>query len=747
MERSHTTDLSTSGSKVEERDTHRGRDGLRVDRGKSRRLTANQYLDMFNRERRVSSALEYFPTAPGGDVDIRRVEDVPPELTLKVAAEIAKQSARHSGSNPDECEDAAEAAAQDDQEKGAVLPGDHGERVTEDPKRGRPGLCERLRNKFFPRGPTTSAMMAARLQPTPFGVNRFIMLGIYLIYSLLTGRVYFAWPSISNMLFRSEAYLWKCGDLDDPSAIDLRQEENGGRRFACEDQNTEVQKLFVVCLACAFACALLAGLLLDKVGPKLTGLFGQTCNFTAWMLLGFAGENMPTYCPAFVLMGVGADSGYMASLSIANLFPGHEALVVALLGSAKSLSYAVPTILDTLDANSSAITVKDVCLGYAALGPGLCWLICFLLIGFHPFLPWASFVHIEEALEQLARRQSGRQWSQVFRSSSVSSVFKLRKGKDSGSGVGEGSGTSRHQTETVNRRTSSITVQSNGAPASESAPSLRRQLMSKYCLLMVIHTVVQALAYPFLSTSAENLYGKDVNNFLGFGLPFGCVACIIYGKLTDMYGITKVLIGINTIITVVFVLTLVQTTVTAYIAAVLIIFYVGFYSSQVYCFVSDTFAAAQFGRIVGSIFMVGGFSSLLKIPLQSMVVDVFHSVYTWPVVMMMGLCCFNFGILGMLLYFKKKNPHPFWPADVAAADEKRTGKRPKGEPDGERRQLVVKAGSDAELGVSATATRTSDLGGRFETELVDVRVSISPAVGAEDPGKMDSARENRKEQN
>ncbi|KFH12203.1 putative transporter [Toxoplasma gondii VAND] len=725
MERTCTTDLSTSGSKVEERNPQRGRGGVRVAPALSRRLTVDEYLDLFHRERRVSSALEYFPTAPVRESEICRVEDVPPELTLKVAAELARQNSRLSANYLDASGGGGEVTPQDEEQEDAGIPEGQVEKATEDPKLGFSGLCERLRNKFFPRAHTTSAMMAARLQPTPCGVNRFILLGIYLIYSLLTGRVFFAWPSISNMLFRDGAYLWNCGDLDDPAAVDHRLEENGGKRFACEDQNTAVQNLFVVCLACAFACALLAGLLLDKLGPKLTGMFGQTCNFTAWVLLGFAGEGVPTYYPAFVLMGVGADSGYMASLSIANLFPGHEALVVALLGSAKSLSYAMPAILDTLDANSSVISVKDVCLGYAVLGPGLCWLICLVLIGFHPFLPWASFVHIEEAVEQLARRQSGRQWSQVFRSSSVSTIFKMKRGKISGSREEDGD-SSRPQIESVNRRTSSVTVHSSGpsAPAADPAPSLRRQLMSPYCILMVVHTVIQSILYPFLSTSAENLYGKDVNNFLGICLPFGCVACIIYGKLTDMYGITKVLIGLNTIITVVFVLTLIHTVATSYIAAVLIIVYVGFYSSQVYCFVSDTFAAAQFGRIVGTIFIVGGFSSLLKIPLQSMVVEVFHSVYTWPVIMMIGLCCFNYGILGVLLYFKRKNPHPFWPADAAAAVDERVEKTSSGKQGGRSGELVIKAGSETELGVPTTVTPSSDLGGRAEPDAEDVCVAI-----------------------
>ncbi|PFH38163.1 hypothetical protein BESB_005040 [Besnoitia besnoiti] len=596
-----------------------------------------------------------------------------------------------------------------------------GGRASHEPATAPIRLFERLFERKCRTLHSTPAMAAARLQPTPFGINRFVLLGVYIVYALLTGRVYFAWPNISNMLFRSGAYLWLCGDLGDASSIDLRLPENGGRRFACEHQNTEVQNLFVVCLSCAFACSLLAGFLLDKFGPKLTGLFGQTFNFTAWILLGLAGRGMPTYYPSFVLMGIGADSGYMATLSVANLFPGHEGVVVALLGSAKSLSFAVPTILDTVESKNSAISVKDTCFGYAALGPGLCWLICLLLIEFYPFLPWASFVHLDEAEERLRRRQEGRSWSHIIRSSSVSSLFSLRKG----SSRVDSSDILAQQVDSADARGSSVVEQAVTAAPPEPLPSLPQQLLSKFCFLMVFHVVIQALAYPFLSTSAEGLFGKDVNNFLGVGMPFSCISCIIYGKLTDMYGITKVLLGLNTIITAVFGLALVQTRATAYIAAVLLIFYVGFYSSQVYCYVSDTFASAQFGRIVGAIFMIGGFCSLLKIPLQSMVVHVFHSKYTWPVVMMIGLCFVDYGVLGLLFYYKKKSPHPFWPTEAIADAEQRKERKFQYSREQRRRKRGVSGESEAELAAKTTLVPSSDHGWRLETEPVDVCVAIS----------------------
>lgn len=268
--------------------------------------------------RRLPPVMARFPAGP-----VLQAEDVPPEVARKVATELSKKKSRVFPVKADTADASADSPLEprhrDATPDASVISSDKPPRARRRPA-GLPSVFRRL----YDRVDSTPAMVAARVQPTPFRTNRFVLLIVYLVYALLTGRVYFAWPNISNMLFRSGAYVWVCGDLGAPGFVDLRADENGGWRFACEAQNTEVQKLFVVCLACAFACALLAGVFLDKLGPKLTALFGQACSFTAWMLLGFAGQQFPSYYPAFIILGVGADSGYMPVLSIANLFPGHE---------------------------------------------------------------------------------------------------------------------------------------------------------------------------------------------------------------------------------------------------------------------------------------------------------------------------------------------------------------------------------------------------------------------------------------
>lgn len=879
-----------------------------------------------------------------------------------------------------------------------VVPGESAQASSHSPaSKRRGGLCFYLRQRIrqlIGHVEATPALTAAKTQRTPCGVNRYLLLCVYFFYSFLTARVYFAWPSLSNLLFRSNAYEWLC----DGASPDLRLPENGGRRYRCEAQNSQVGSLFVTCLTFAFSCSLLAGILLDFLGPKITALIGQLCNMLAWLLLAFAGKGSQTYFPAFIFMGIGSDVGYLPVLSSANLFPGHEGLVVACLGAAKSLSFAIPAILDAIELGLEKSTLQDVSLGYVAIGPGFCVLLSLVLIPLQAFVPWNEFVYLDEEPQLAAARPLVRvndsfasyeahAWRDSFssfqdvkdwmhqhhlatpleelthtnaaaaaaasstRGPLLSSSFFAANATvpaggggsaptstgpgqtldtpgaaaGSGSGVAAGSVTSTpsvglHGMETKGKTTDSssssskagaavakeeatehgrapdvstavygsvsteaffpsaaalesgssadtmtaadadiqrglqhpgaqdgvtveelqrqeedairegptedagqptrekgdaiagtpaagvdrllsldtsahspataaaagetgkrpsdpdevtaggetaaITTGSEAAAAPEeetcavtvheeeeehvlreegnvalaaspetrgnalaaeeetsdraavssaggrrrsiaalqvrrgrrddrsrggarsssvrshgtagrhreeiaTTPSFRRQFLSKYSFGIIFYSVLKALMYAFFTTGGENLLGKRVNDFLGAALPFSCIPCILLGKVVDLMGIMPVLLLLNTCITLAYAFSMIPSTGTAYLGALLYICYVSFYSSQSYCYVSDTFSSCHFGKLVGTIHMIAGLLSLLKIPMQSMVVHVFHSNYLYPCVFMLVFCGANFIVLIWLVFLKRKDPHPFWPQsarDAAAAE-------------------------------------------------------------------------------
>ncbi|KAF8819397.1 transporter, major facilitator family protein [Cardiosporidium cionae] len=152
------------------------------------------------------------------------------------------------------------------------------------------------------------------------------------------------------------AYEWLC----------VGQEKVTGARYLCESQDSAVQRLFQIAIPSHFLTSAVAGTLIDTVGPKYTACFGQLLNLSSWILLSFASSSFNVYVFAFILMGAGADTGFLPTLHVANLFEGSSGLVVALMGAAASSSFAVPTVLDLIHSGGN-ISFQYICWGYAVI--------------------------------------------------------------------------------------------------------------------------------------------------------------------------------------------------------------------------------------------------------------------------------------------------------------------------------------------------------------------------------------------
>lgn len=588
---------------------------------------------------------------------------------------------------------------------------------------GYSGFIRRVLARAIDHVENSPAVLAAKEQPKPCGAGRLCLLLVYVLYAFLTARVYFGWPNLSNMLFRSAAYSWLCKAYLAEGHPDMRLDSQGNKRYICEAQNSAVGNIFVTCLAFAFSFSLAAGLLLDYLGPRLTAIIGQVMNALAWVLLAFGSETSQTYIAAFIFMGIGSDIGYLPLLSAANLFPGHEGLIVALLGAAKSASFAIPTILDAVDASSDAIGLREVCLSYALLGPGLCLVLAMFMVPYKHFKPWNEFTEMEcgasyqhpiqrvndsfASIEAHAWRDSfssfhegqwplhhdghiggtasegGRKVHRQFLEVPLPFTGHRRKSGSEGGAVDEERREEEKQVkvtpEESNRREvpaiyqatresvergeggNAETLDQLASGREEKTASFLKQFTSSYAICIVLYSVFKAIMYAFFTTAGENLLGKQVNHFMGAALPFSLIPCILIGKVVDMVGIMPVLFFLNSCITLAYGFSMIPCLPTAYFSAILYICYVSFYSSQSYCFVSDTFSSAHFGKIVGTIHLIAGFLSLLKIPMQKLVVDVFDSVYYYPCLIMLVLCGINFLVLFFLLWKKRSNPHPFWP--------------------------------------------------------------------------------------
>lgn len=85
-------------------------------------------------------------------------------------------------------------------------------------------------------------------QKTPFNINRSVLLFVYFMLIVLTNRLFFGWPNLSNLLFREDTYIWKC-QKNEHGEYDRFDD----KRYSCDEQDKAVQTIFIFGSSAYFA--------------------------------------------------------------------------------------------------------------------------------------------------------------------------------------------------------------------------------------------------------------------------------------------------------------------------------------------------------------------------------------------------------------------------------------------------------------------------------------------------------------
>ncbi|KFG41369.1 transporter, major facilitator family protein [Toxoplasma gondii p89] len=441
-------------------------------------------------------------------------------------------------------------------------------------------------------------------QKTPFGVNRYVLLVIYMIYALLTSSVYFGWRSMSAMLFKSGQFSWVCtGESADTSP------EEGETDYLCALQDTKVQSLFTIAMACHFTCSAVAGYLLDTVGPKAVALLGQTFNALAWILLAFSGPNFRSVYPAFVFMGAGADVSVYPTLLIVNLFPGSTALIMATLGACISLSFFVPLVLRTMW-ESTGISFEAVCIGYAVAGPILCAVVAFFFIPFKAFKGVDNFSACVEA-EKLANSPTAQSSPKAVDSPPCDDGASSR-GRLAVSHNTERTAPDDEQ-EKDNTERISLSDLACDPRFKKQKVSFSSQAFTFLYFGICLYFTVCGWVMAYYQEAAGRFLCKDAEYTLEILTPLSTIPCLLFGVVINRIGIMPVILMLNTIGLLTYVCVVAAESVVAqYFSVIFFFMYISIFTTQMYVFVESTFDSAHFGKLIGVASLIGGLLSLIS---------------------------------------------------------------------------------------------------------------------------------------
>lgn len=392
-------------------------------------------------------------------------------------------------------------------------------------------------------------------------LNKYALLVLYLLVVLLRGCTYWGWNGIQEMLYKSEAYLWECNDPETITQLRI-----GNQTYAdCPNRKQLLGGIFTTALGSNLLSSFFAGVALDALGPKITLFIGILMDVIGWTLLGFSGKNFQAYYAAAFCIGVSADPGYLPLLSINKLFPKNSSFVISIMGSLRSVSFAIPVIMSAIFQTSSF--GKDdlwrMCIGYVGVGQGISLLVCLL------FVPMASFTKAEPEVE------AGETGSKDIALSASSS--RLRD----------------------NRSFWWLIID------------------PKFLLLLPIFCAALVRSDYYAKSNKEQLVeissGRDLQQMFAIFNILSFIPGPIFGRMVDAYGIIVVLFILNTSGVCMFIFLMFGNIACKGISIIFFFIYTSFVLSNVYCFISIHFPEHAFGKLTGLTSATGGVFVLLSI--------------------------------------------------------------------------------------------------------------------------------------
>ena len=472
---------------------------------------------------------------------------------------------------------------------------------------------------ILPRGDLPGAQQA-----TPFNLNRYALLFLYVLQTFMTGCVYFGWAPLSAMLLRAEVFSFKC-DVDEKGSF-IDDQRKFGNNYICDKQDASVQSLFVITLATHCTMSALAGAMMDTLGPKITSMIGQCFHIIAWSLISTltAESNARVYL-GFIFMGLGADTAFLPTLLITRLFPGAAATVITLIGSASSASFAIPLILN------SYLTSNGIsgCWWYVGFGPCLFLLVAALS------MPLTAYAVFEEDLPEHGRTAQTDQHT-------LPESPHLSK-QDTGDIIPSAGPRSSNEGKDQQK------------PSARTNHTFLKTLFSENYLLVVIYFVAVGWVTSFYQEAHDRILEPTSLKFLGNALPFSFIPCIILGKLSEVIGILAVMGIVNSAGVLAYSFSLKQTVTTGIVSVLCFIVYMSLFVSQVFVYVEENFPAKFFGRLIGIVQLVGGLLSLVCSPLFHLTVGLGPKGMYVVQLPMIGLLSLMYIVLARMWWINRRS--------------------------------------------------------------------------------------------
>jgi MFS family permease len=352
------------------------------------------------------------------------------------------------------------------------------------------------------------------------------------------------------------------------------------------DQHGRLNLMFTIAAVSTNVVALPVGTILDRYGPRVSGIIGAISITVGSLLFAFAAElPFDAYIPGYLFLALGGPFVFISSFQLSNTFPQYSGLILALLTGAFDTSSAIFLFYRLIyQATEGAFTPKKFFLGYLVVP-------AYILVVQSLFMPATSYKTVgelvtevedgnsvhdsDDEIEDQATVQNLQDARRAHRDSIASEITALLGTKD---------GADQAKEEEKKRNKSGVWGALHGRTASE-------QIRTPWFILITLFTVLQMTRINYFVATIRSQYtyifhdyskAVEINNFFDVALPVGGIISIPFiGLILDNTSTTFTLSLLVTIATTIGVLGVIPETWAAYGNIILFVLYRPLYYTAV----------------------------------------------------------------------------------------------------------------------------------------------------------------------
>ena len=464
-----------------------------------------------------------------------------------------------------------------------------------------PARSEHRKMSFNPAG---SRLMPPETKEEPIGafevskIKRIVQIVLAIIYCLFSAGVVFGYAALKPVLVKEGVYREYCDDAKEWIL------GNGGGG-TCYEQEIRLNLMFTTAAVATNVCALPVGTVLDRYGPRISGIVGSVLLAIGSLLLAFAEQaSFDAYIPGYLFLALGGPFVFISSFQLSNTFPQNSGLILALLTGAFDSSSAIFLFYRlTYTASGDTFKPQQFFLLYLIV-PVFILIVQFTVMPANSYKTVGELISHAEAIDDSEYLNGeddirARQRRHEHRESVVSEMTSL---------LGK-SGNKQQAEEEKKKKISGVWGAQHGKSALQ-------QIKTPWFILITLFTVVQMTRINYfvatIRTQYEYLLRSDhfaeiVNHVFDVALPVGGILSIPFiGLVLDNTSTTFCLGLLVSVATLIGILGVLPFLWAAYANVVLFVLYRPLYYTAVSDYAAKVFGFHTFGKVYGLVICLAG---------------------------------------------------------------------------------------------------------------------------------------------